>query len=413
MRYTSLVRILSVILFMSIVGLSAFAAVKGNVLYNFQRGGTGGFYPQEGLVMDAAGNLYGATLNGGVDNQGTIFELSPNGSGGWIYNVIVECNENNGACADSMGSLAMDRNGNLYGTTIFGNIFEVSKGASGWTASLIHKLTAGTDGDEASPLAIDASGNLYGTILFGGANGMGYVFELSQQAGSWVLSDLHDFSGSDGSNASLNAAPVTLDASGNIYGVTSVGGTSTNCQSGCGVAFELVKGASGWTETVLHDFTGNDGSAPTSPLLLGNDGNIYGTASSGGSKGFGVVFQLAMVQGNWKLHDIYSFSDAGSDGAAPAFALMQDKARNIYGVTLSGGGGSGGCSVGNASGCGTAYELSPAGSNWTINILHAFKSGGDGAFPQGLTRVGTSLIGNGEAGGPYGAGNVFQLFLKQ
>jgi uncharacterized repeat protein (TIGR03803 family) len=149
-------------------------------------------------------------------------------------------------------------------------------------------------------LLFDAAGNLYGTASIAGnlsgcsGHGCGVVFELSPSSGGWTETVLHTFTGH--SDGGISQTPLIRDAAGNLYGVTSGGGNLSDCNSqGCGVIFKLAPNSSGgWTETVLHAFTnGWDGSFPVAPVTLGADGNLYGTTSSGGASGQGVVFTIA------------------------------------------------------------------------------------------------------------------------
>jgi uncharacterized repeat protein (TIGR03803 family) len=135
--------------------------------------------------MDRSGNLYGTAYDGGTDGAGTVFELTPS-NGSWIFNVLYIFNE----CSPPSG------------------------------------------------LTLDVAGNLYGVCSVGGAYGeFGMVFELTNSNGVWTLADLHDFNGSDGGHP---LGGVVFDNSGNLYGTTALGGTSSNCIDGCGVVWEIM-----------------------------------------------------------------------------------------------------------------------------------------------------------------------------
>jgi len=161
-------------------------------LYRFQ-GADDGFYPEAGLIADQAGNYYGGTFNGGAGGGGTVYELSPNGGGGWTLNVLYSFLGTQWGLANT---LLMDASGNLYGTTEYGgvnadgNVFELThngSGASGWTYISLHDFTYGLDG--AIPVdtpVMDSSGNLYGTAFGGGSNntcnptyGCGVVWKIT------------------------------------------------------------------------------------------------------------------------------------------------------------------------------------------------------------------------------------------
>jgi uncharacterized repeat protein (TIGR03803 family) len=397
-----------------LLALTAQAADKETAIFNFNAGQGGsdpaGHYPHGTLIADQAGNLYGSTQSGALSNQGAVFQLAPNGSGGWNLNVIYTCASTQD-CSDSAGTLSMDSSGNLYGTTIFGGVFELSPdGSGGWTASTLYKFTGGVNGyDGFAPLAglvVDAAGNVFGANFDGGINNQGYVFELSPGAGGFTLTHLHDFNGPDGS---APAAGLISDASGNLYGTTSLGGTSTLCTSGCGVVFEMSNNAGTWTETVLHSFNGNDGSNLQAPLLMDAAGNLYGTATSGTSQSKnGLVFKMSLVSGAWKARALYAFKGGSGDGAFPNTVLTMDAAGNLYGAT--GSGGTGDCGGGGSTGCGVAFELVVNGNRFRESVLHIFSGGGDGAGAQGLVPgAGGTVLGVATSGGGLFGGLIFQL----
>lgn len=394
----------------------AHAVDTQTILYSFAKP-SGGYYGSGNLLMDKAGNLYGATTQGGINTAclnygcGTIFEMSPKSGGGWTYTVLHEFTD---IQHDSVpnGSLVMDAAGNLYGSTSGfygpGDIFELSPNGSGaWSETVLYVLGT-NDGLLPWPVVFDPAGNLFGTTWDGGASNRGYVFELSPQSGGgWTFQHLHDFSGSDGWGP---VGGVTVDASGNLFGATYWGGNSTNCSSGCGVVFELKKGTGTWTEKTLHQFTGSNGSNPSAALVIDAAGNLYGSAQSGGAKGFGLVFELTPVSGGWKAHTLHTFTDANGDGAVPNTALVLDAAGNLYGTTDSGGAGLNGCVAGSATGCGSAFELSPSASGWKQTILHDFTGLRDGAFPQGVILDSNgNLFGSVTGGGNHGVGMVYEL----
>jgi uncharacterized repeat protein (TIGR03803 family) len=193
-------------------------------------------------------------------------------------------------------------------------------------------------------LVFDAAGNLYGT----GGGGSGYcnlvgpcgvIFELSPTPLGWTESVLHDFSGLDGA---FPSGGLILDATGNLYGTTKVGGGSGCGGAGCGVVFELSPTSSGWTETVLYTFTGGtDGGEPYGGLTSDGRGRLYGTASIGGSSskcssGCGTVFTLSNTSNAWNFSVLHSFT-GGSDGAEPSAALVIDSTGNLYGTAAAGG----------------------------------------------------------------------------
>ncbi len=217
-------------------------------LYYFT-GGDDGDNPQSGVIFDSAGNLYGTTEGGGTGGCGTVYELSPSGSG-WMEKVLYnfQCGSSDGQ--SPIGGLIFDAAGNLYGTTNFGGannggtVFELSpSGGGNWTFHLLYSLRYNGTLDfliygPTGTLAMDSSGSLYGTTVMDGAFAGGSVFKLTPSTGGWIYTSLHDFQGgSDGGNSFGN---VVLDASGNVYGTAGVGGLSDGCEGlGCGVVWKI------------------------------------------------------------------------------------------------------------------------------------------------------------------------------
>lgn len=390
--------------------VSAAAADTYTVVRTFNSS-TGGVLPAGALVMDQSGNMYGTDTQGGTHNGGTVFELSPNGQGGWTYTVLYECSATFD-CTLPVGSLAMDAAGNLYGSSLFGHVFEITRASGTWTAVVVHDF--GVEIAPPSSLILDGAGNLYGINPTGGKNNLGYVFELSHAQSAWTLTDLHDFRGSDGAattgNTENQVGGLIFDNAGVLYGATVAGGTSTRCAGGCGVVFQLTNQPGAWTETVLHSLTGNDGANPIAPLTLDAAGNLYGTASSGGGSGLGTVFKLSRGATAWQMRVLHSFTATHLDGAYPDSALVPDAAGNLYGTTESGGGDTRSCQVQADYGCGTVFELSPNGAQWKQTILKAFSGRKDGAFPQGvILDAAGNLFGAAQGGGSLFEGLVFEL----
>jgi hypothetical protein len=226
---------------------------RETVLYTFTK--AVGDFPNGGLVMDAAGNLYGTTNGYGK----ILFELTPTSSGEWTETTLV--NFINTTWGDPEAGLIQDAAGNLYGTAASfagncpisgqcGTVFELSPIAGGgWTQSVLHTFTAGTDLAYPFNLSMDTAGNLYGVAIYGmsdvthcGTYGCGGVFELSPSTGgTWTETILHKFTdGVDGNPNGLSG--VAVDASGHIFGTAAAGGSTVSiCGDGCGVIFEITK----------------------------------------------------------------------------------------------------------------------------------------------------------------------------
>ena len=326
------------------------------VLFSFGTYTGDGTQPYGGVIFDSKGNLYGTTTAGGANGQGAVFELSPGTGGVWTEQIIYSFK---GGTTDGAlpkrGNLVIDSKGNLYGTTFNGGpngaspydgtVFELSPGTGGtWTEKIIHNFGASGDGaNPVSGLTLDAAGNLYGTTDAGGAFNYGTVYELSPgTGGTWTEAVLHSFdlNGVDGANP---LAGVIIDAEGNLYGNTQIGGSYGNGNH-LGTVYELSKVGGVWTEQVLYSFTGNgapgtDGLTPVGNLVFDAAGNIYGTTAYGGVEisSEGTVYELSRAGGTWTEKVLYEFSAAQSDGHNPESSLIFDAAGNLYGTTTTGG----------------------------------------------------------------------------
>jgi uncharacterized repeat protein (TIGR03803 family) len=208
------------------------------VVHDFQ-GGNDGLQPTGGVIFDRIDNLDGVTIGGGPGGYGTVYQLSPSGSG-WIEKTLYAwfIVGHNGA-GGPIGGLLMDPSGNLYGTCPVDNVPML-----GWYGGIVYELAYLSwnynvlfkwisDTDVVGPLdklSMDAAGNLYGTTVRDGAYSEGSVFELSTTNG-WYT-ELYDFTG--GSDGARPMSIVIMDANGNLYGTTVYGGSSGN-----GVVWEI------------------------------------------------------------------------------------------------------------------------------------------------------------------------------
>jgi len=240
-----------------------------------------------GLTMDAAGNLYGATWSSASGFGGTIFELGRSG-GGWTEEVLY-----NFSFSGSPYGLAMDAAGNIFAVANQNTLTEVSpNGNGGWNGTVIHNFSGGAK-DGSNPTGtpvLDASGNIYGTTTGGGAKSNGTVYKLTpvttgKKKGTWTEKILYSFMGGtkDGSD---RFGGIVFDAAGNIYGSTNQGGKYVN-----GTVYKLVASDGRYKEKILWNFNGTDGSGPYDSLIL-DGGNLYGTTYGGGASGAGFVFEV-------------------------------------------------------------------------------------------------------------------------
>jgi len=373
----------------------AFAQTE-TVLYTFQ-GGSDGQDPSGNLTSDGAGNLYGTTYYGGL-GYGTVYELSPNGVGGWSESVLYAFTGGADGAHPNYANVIFDGAGNLYGTTYYGGtvignagygvIFELSPVGTGWRETVLYSFTGGADGSYPEQnLIMDAAGNLYGTTA---ADPTGTVFELSPSNHGWTEQVIYE-------NGGLGFAGLTLDGLGNIFGATD------------STVFELSpNGSGGWNSTVIHTFTGppKDGLSPEGSLVFDQAGNLYGATQIGGAKKFGTVFKLTPVtqgkkKGTWTEKILYSFKGGKKDGSNPQAGVTVDGPGNVYGTTQEG--------VNNNPN-GMVFELvAPVGTgSYKEKVLWNF-DGTDGQYEQGgLLWDGVGdLYGTADQSG--GAGLVFEL----
>jgi uncharacterized repeat protein (TIGR03803 family) len=330
----------------SVYELSLAAGVWSYKTIQLLPGGLGDFAGGN-LLRDAAGNLYGSAYQGGASGCGYIFELSPASAGAWTFLVLY-----NLTCTDGAGAgrtMAMDAEGNIYGGAENGGAndegvaYELSPIAGGgWTYTVLHTFSTPEGNGPQTGVVLDASGNLYG----GNETG---IFKLTPNGdGTWIESTAYSFTTEDGSNPFGD--PI-FDSAGNLYGTNQAGGEFEG-----GTAFKLTPSGSGFTSTILHAFNPKSagGSSPIGGLILDSAGNIYGTAgTTSGASGDGVVFKLGLVSGTWTEQVLHTFlGTASKDGADPTTSLLLDSSGVLLGTTAAGG--SAKCS---STGCGVVFEV--------------------------------------------------------
>jgi uncharacterized repeat protein (TIGR03803 family) len=309
------------------------------------------------FVQGADGNFYGTTMNGGTNNAGTVFKITPGGALTTLYDFCTQS-----GCEDGSGPMA--------------------------------GLVLGTDG------------NFYGTTLYGGTSSNdGTVFKITPGG---TLTTLYRFSGADGANPGGRLLQAT---DGNFYGTTASGGTSTaaNClvsgEDKCGTLFKITPAGA---LTTLYSFNAESGFNPDGGLIQATDGNLYGTTLNGGaSGGGGTVFKISL---GGTFATIYNFcSQAGcTDGTGPYDQLVQASNGNFYGTTAGGGMGTASqCDQGGGGGYGTVFELTPGG---TLTTLHTFANT-DGSVPDaGLVQATDgNFYGTTACGGANSDGTVFKI----
>jgi uncharacterized repeat protein (TIGR03803 family) len=346
------------------------------VLHSFS--GPDGSNPRANVVFGSKA-LYGTTATDS-GNAGTVFELAPPSVAGsaWTESVLYAFAGGGGNILD--GALLISPSGTLYTTTQGntlpgGTVVSLAPPAvpgGSWTESVIYRFVGGAGGAAGSnPYAglVSEGGALYGTDY---ANGdeycqCGVVYELTApapQGGAWTETTIHTFGTSPGDGASPLAA-LTVGPGGVLYGTTVTGGTevcaTTGFVEGCGTVFQLTPPTTpggAWTESVIYNFTGanGDGAGPVSSVVVGHNGEIYGTTQYGGSTdaacpatydnlgGCGTVFELtppAAPGGAWTENVLHVFSGQNGDGSQPVAGLALSSTGTLYGTTSDGGAGAG------------------------------------------------------------------------
>jgi hypothetical protein len=405
-------------------------------------GANDGAVPAGGVVFDKQGNLYGATTGGGP--AGTVFQLKPPAHQGnpWTETLIYQFQgESSKDGSAPNGGLIVDAAGNLYGVTAYGGagdclllgakvgcgtVHEISPPTQKSGETILYSFPTAKQGYVPNgDLVFDHAGNPYGATISGGGKGTtcdpfyqycGAVFKLSPpktKGGKWTERVLHAFaSGSDGANPN---GGLVLDSKNAIYGTTYAGGKEGGaCGSGgCGTVFELkppTKKGGAWTEKALHRFSGQDGGNPATGVLFDGNGNLYFTTVGGGGGNFpsGTVVQVVLrSDGTWTEHILHSFQD-NSDGGEPRSSLVFDSKGNLYGTATSGG----------SYFAGTVFQLAKnSAGQWVFAAVYSFNgvNNGDGAFPSGDIVLnagnifGTTAVGGTGSSCQGGCGTVFEV----
>lgn len=326
-------------------------------------------------IIDSSGNIYGVSLYGGTNNEGTVFKVTPKGVLSVLYNFGATLTD----AARPYGTLIRDSSGNLYGLTSGG-------GANAWgtifTLTSANKLEILYNVPEffspVPPLARDTAGNLYGMDADNGE--AGWVFELTA---SGAYKTLHDFCSDptcvDGSNPT--DGPI-LDRAGNLTGATWFGGAFSQ-----GVLFKMTPAG---VETELYSFTGGtDGQYPCEKLTQDAAGNMYGVTYQGGAYGYGTVFKISPDGVETTLHTF----TGGSDGYVGQSPVILDSAGNLYGI--AGGG---------TKGHGIVYKVTPSGVATVVYEAGPAGLGGGLVMDKSGNLYGTTW-----AGGSKRTGSVYKL----
>ena len=314
-------------------------------------------------------------------------------------------------------SLTIDRHGNFYGTTESGgpygdgSVFKMAHHNSAWILVPLYGFPGINDGFIPMGVVVGPDGSLYGTTYEGGdgsPHNAGVVFRLTPPPNAcagvacpWTETVLHAFGGSNLDGANPTNGNLVFDGAGNLYGTTSAGAGGNDCgELGCGTVFEISPSNGGWITETIYPFANGTDNAPIAGVIFDSAGNLYGTASNGGTTGAGAIYQLTLANGSWS-HNILHNLSGSTDGGEPFAGLLLDSAGNFYGATTQAGPVSGG----------TVFELSPSGESWNFGLIHSFVGGQHHGGPEANLTMDAAgnLYGATAYDGPLGCGNVFKL----
>jgi uncharacterized repeat protein (TIGR03803 family) len=376
--------------------------------YNFcpQSGCADGRFLYAPVIQGTDGNFYGTTFQGGTNNDsGTVFQMTPSGTLKTLYSFCAQS-----GCADGRNpyaGLVQGTDGNFYGTTLqggtndSGSVFQITPAGTLTTLYSFCAQSSCADGEYPyAGLVQGADGNFYGTTQEGGSSSNpGTVFKITA---SGTLTTLYTFCAQSGCADGMSPyAGVIQGADGNFYGTTYLGGID-----GVGTVFQIT---SAGTLTTLHSFCPQsgcaDGAEPTAGLVQGSDGNFYGATVSGGtsSKGYGTLFQITS---SGSLTTLYRFCpESGcADGAYPEATLVQGSDGNLYGTTYQGGANNEGVvfklSVPTATSLASSLNPSTYGQSVTITATVTSPSGtptGKVTFMTGNMTLGSATLTGGVA----------------
>ncbi len=328
------------------------------------------------LIQGADGNLYGTTLGGGSRNLGTVFKIS-NPLTSPSFSVIYSFA--GGADGVNPRGVIQASDGNLYGTTsaggpsFLGTVFRITNSNGAATESVLHAFAG--SGDGANPWASllqGKDGNLYGTTGYGGSHNGGTAFKISDLGSAPVLNVIYSFTGGGDGGEPTSSLIEGLD--GCLYGTTASGGWSSAFSYG--TVYKISNRSSIPVESVVYSFTGGlDGGNPTGPVLLAADGNLYGTTSIGGLSGRGTLYKITNLWGMPSENVIHSFG--GFDGSAPGGPLIQTSDGFLYGTTPFGG----------SNDMGLVFRVSTLPDHPEEDVVHLFAGGIDGAEPSILIQI--------------------------
>jgi uncharacterized repeat protein (TIGR03803 family) len=367
-------------LLLALVAYAPAQTYTESAIYSFPASTT--LFPNQ-LIQASDGNLYGTTQNGGSHGSGMLFKVTPTGKFATIFNF---CDQVMG-CSNTgfpVTPVTQGSDSNFYGTTFDGGpnddgiIYKITPSGSFSTLYTFCSQTDCHDGFQPEAgLILGSDGNFYGTTVSGGPNptvGGGTLYKITP-SGTYTV--LHNFCGQGGASCTDGSGPLTLvqGSDGNLYGVTNSGGAYAY-----GTIFKLTP-AGGFTK--LYDFCGpsnpclSDEQPAPSALVEGTDGNFYGVTYQDGAYGYGSVFRITPSGAFTKLYDFCGPSSSTcTDGFGP-YALTAASDGNFYGATLTGG---------MSENAGTFFQLTTAGSLTQLltfcSAFNPYDECPDGSSPQ-------------------------------
>jgi uncharacterized repeat protein (TIGR03803 family) len=367
------------------------------VLYNFTYDNNGiyGQSPSAGITFDQQGRVYG-TAAGSDENHGVVYRLAREGQG-WIYSLLYSFGYHFGQDGKTPAAgVVFGPSGLLYGTTVLGGgtgngtVFSLRPPATPchaiqctWLETILYSFTGGTDGERpgSGNLVFDSAGNIYGTTTYGGSFGKGVVFKLTRSGSGWTQSVLWNFTGgSDGANP---VSGVIFDSAGNLYGTTP------------GAVYELSPMQSGWIETTLYSFTDPSTGPGSGGLIWDGHGNLFGI--TGGARTNSVAYELTPQNGGWSFSVLYNF---GMQSSGPFAAPTFDSQGNLYGSLPS-----------DPDNGGEIFMLTHSGDQWIYSPYYHFASCGGAAWPSGAVTFDANgnMFGTTVHGGTGCAGTVWEI----
>ena len=353
-----------------------------------------GELPSAGLIQGSDGNFYGTTYggpNGGAGTYGTVFQITPSGTLTTLYHFCAES-----GCPDGAGpnaGLVQGRDGNFYGTTVYGgtqNCGTVFQITSSGTLTTLHSfcsvVSQGNCADGYAPFAglvEGRDGNFYGATDLGGANGVGTIFQITPGGTLTTLYSFCSVAGTQGGclDGKYPSGTLLLGSDGYFYGATGAGGANGISTGGYGTVFKITPSG---TLTTLYSFCPHsgctDGQDPTGALVQASDGNFYGTTWGDGIYTFGNVFEITP---SGTLTSLYNFcaENGCTDGGFPYGGLVEGSNGDIFGTT----------SFGGANGDGTVFTLAPIATPSPTSLTFSSQTVGTTSTPQTVTLSNTGF----------------------